>query len=92
MKAIQGSLNLARLRLTAQQAHHVAALNAAAALLGPEWQPLIRRLRDLRRARRSGVYEVGPPPSVALLKQYISDVEKLLDHLAAALGRLRAES
>lgn len=87
MKAIQGYLNLVRLRLTDRPAHHVAALNAAAALLGPEWQPRVRRLRDLRRARRSAVYDAGAPPDVSLLVRYTEDVERLLDELEALVGR-----
>jgi len=90
LKAVQGFLNLVRLRLTDQRAHHVAALNAASALLGPEWQPRIRRLRELRRARRSGVYDVGPPPDAALLARYTDDVELLLNELEAAVGRAGA--
>lgn len=90
LKAFQGFLNLACLRLADQRGHHVAALNAAAALLGSEWQPEIRRLRDLRRARRSGVYEIGLPPSVPELSRYLDDVERLLGELAAALGRAEA--
>jgi hypothetical protein len=87
LKAIQGYLNLARLRLTDRPGHHVAALNAASALLDAPWEPLLRRLRDLRRARRSGVYEVGEPPDVEVLDLYLDDVQTLIDHLELTLRR-----
>ncbi len=88
LKAIQGYLNLARLRLTDRPGHHLAALNALAALLDDEGHnPSIRRLRDLRRARRSGVYEVGPPPDSEVIKASLKDVGELLDDLAKAVDR-----
>jgi len=88
LKAIQGFLNLARLRLADRPGHHLAALNALAALLDDDdHKAQIRRLRELRRARRSGVYEVGPPPDVEALNASLNAAEDLLAELTKAVDR-----
>jgi hypothetical protein len=88
LKAIQGFLNLARLRLGDRPGHHVAALNALAALLDDDdHKALVRSLRELRRARRSGVYDVGPPPDVESLNAGLNAVEDLLAELKGAVDR-----
>jgi hypothetical protein len=84
-RACVGVLLLAGYRLTSQPGHHRAAIEGAAAVLGQDVRPLLRRVDAARQFRNEILYGDTPPASESQLAMLISDVDDLLDRLALAV-------
>lgn len=84
-RACVGILLLAGYRLTSQPGHHRAALEGAAAVLGRDVRPLLRRVDGARQFRNEILYGDTPPASESQLAMLIGDVGGLLVRLARTL-------
>lgn len=84
-RACAGVLLLAGYRLTSQPGHHRAAIEGAAAVLGQDVRPLLRRVDGARQFRNEVLYGDTPPASESQLASLISDVGELLGRLARTL-------
>ena len=89
-RACVGVLLLAGYRLASQPGHHRAAIEGAAALLGEETRPLLRRIDGARRFRNEILYGDAPPASESQLAQLIRDVGELLARLAGFLDAVKS--
>jgi hypothetical protein len=87
-RACVGILLLAGYRLTSQPGHHRAAIEGAAAVLGQDVRPLLRRVDGARQFRNEILYGDAPPASESQLAMLIGDVGDLLVRLARALDDL----
>jgi hypothetical protein len=87
-RACVGVLLLAGYRLASQPGHHRAAIEGAAAVLGEEVRPLLRRIDGARQFRNEILYGDAPPASESQLAMLIGDVGDLLVRLARALDDL----
>ena len=84
-RACAGVLLLTGYRLTSQPGHHRAAIEGAAAVLGEEVRPLLRRVDAARQFRNEILYGDAPPASESQLAMFIGDVGNLLGRLARVL-------
>ncbi len=84
-RACVGILLLAGYRLTSQPGHHRAAIEGAAAVLGRDVRPLLRRVDGARQFRNEILYGDAPPASESQLAMLLGDVGDLLGRLARAL-------
>jgi hypothetical protein len=84
-RACVGVLLLAGYRLASQPGHHRAAIEGAAAVLGEEVRPLLRRIDGARQFRNEILYGDAPPASESQLAQLIGDVGELLARLSGYL-------
>ena len=84
-RACVGVLLLAGYRLTSQPGHHRAAIEGAAAVLGQEVRPLLRRVDAARQFRNEILYGDAPPASESQLAMLVGDVDELLGQLARAV-------
>ena len=84
-RACAGFLLLAGYRLTTQPGHHRAAIEGAAATLGQDVRPLLRRVDGARQFRNEILYGDAPPASESQLAMLLGDVGDLLGRLARAL-------
>jgi len=72
-------------RLTSQPGHHRAAIEGAAAVLGEDVRPLLRRVDAARQFRNEILYGDAPPASESQLAMLIGDIGNLLGRLARVL-------
>lgn len=86
-RACAGFLVLAGYRVTSQPGHHRAAIEGAAAVLGPWSQALMRRLDAARRFRNESLYGDAPPVPERELDGLIADVTELLERLDEELRK-----
>jgi hypothetical protein len=84
-RACVGVLLLAGYRLASQPGHHRAAIEGAAAVLGEEVRPLLRRIDGARQFRNEILYGDAPPASESQLAQLLGDVGELLARLSGFL-------
>lgn len=84
-RACVGILSLAGYRLTSQPGHHRAAIEGAAAVLGDDVRPLLRRVDGARQFRNEILYGDAPPASESQLAMLVGDVGDLLERLAGSL-------
>ncbi|HET8570174.1 MAG TPA: hypothetical protein VFM93_14435 [Candidatus Limnocylindria bacterium] len=74
-------------RLRKGQGHHLAALEAALAILGPDWEPLLSRVDDARAVRNAGLYgTLDAAPAVE------SHFERVRDDAARMLAEAERRS
>jgi hypothetical protein len=88
-RACVGVLLLAGYRLASQPGHHRAAIEGAAALLGQDVRPLLRRIDGARQFRNEILYGDAPPASESQLAQLIGDVGELLARLSGFLDAVK---
>jgi hypothetical protein len=89
-RACVGVLLLAGYRLASQPGHHRAAIEGAAALLGEETRPLLRRIDGARQFRNEILYGDAPPASESQLAQLIGDIGELLARLSGFLDAVKS--
>jgi len=89
-RACVGVLLLAGYRLASQPGHHRAAIEGAAAVLGEEVRPLLRRIDGARQFRNEILYGDAPPASESQLAHLIGDVGDLLERLSAFLDAVKS--
>jgi hypothetical protein len=89
-RACVGILLLAGYRLTSQPGHHRAAIEGAAAVLGRDVRPLLRRVDGARQFRNEILYGDTAPASESQLAMLIGDVGDLLGRLAHTLDEHNA--
>ena len=89
-RACVGVLLLAGYRLASQPGHHRAAIEGAAAVLGEEVRPLLRRIDGARQFRNEILYGEAPPASESQLAQLIGDVGELLARLSSCLDAVKS--
>ena len=89
-RACVGILLLAGYRLASQPGHHRAAIEGAAAVLGQDVRPLLRRVDGARQFRNEILYGDAPPASESQLAQLIGDVGELLARLSGSLDAVRS--
>ena len=88
-RACVGVLLLAGYRLASQPGHHRAAIEGAAAVLGSDVRPLLRRVDGARQFRNEILYDDAPPASESQLAQLIGDVGELLARLSGSLDAVK---
>jgi hypothetical protein len=88
-RACVGILLLAGYRLASQPGHHRAAIEGAAAVLGSDVRPLLRRIDGARQFRNEILYGDAPPASESQLAQLIGDVAELLARLSGSLDAVK---
>jgi hypothetical protein len=88
-RACVGVLLLAGYRLASQPGHHRAAIEGAAAVLGQDVRPLLRRVDGARQFRNEILYGDAPPASESQLAQLIGDVGELLARLSGFLDAVK---
>jgi len=89
-RACVGILLLAGYRLTSKPGHHRAAIEGAAAVLGRDVRPLLRRVDGARQFRNEILYGDTAPASESQLAMLIGDVGDLLGRLAHTLDEHNA--
>jgi hypothetical protein len=89
-RACVGVLLLAGYRLASQPGHHRAAIEGAAAVLGEEVRPLLRRIDGARQFRNEILYGDAPPASESQLAQLIDDVGELLVRVSGFLDAVKS--
>jgi len=89
-RACVGVLLLAGYRLASQPGHHRTAIEGAAAVLGENVRPLLRRVDGARQFRNEILYGDAPPASESQLAQLIGDVGELLARLSGFLDAVKS--
>jgi hypothetical protein len=89
-RACVGVLLLAGYRLASQPGHHRAAIEGAAAVLGEEVRPLLRRIDGARQFRNEILYGDAPPASESQLAHLVGDIGELLARLSGFLDAVKS--